>query len=79
MYLYVHVYSSSHPVVAGAAYRLKLAGGASLLERLSSRSGVADVAYRPVLAGGASPLLPAEDLNIRIVVGGVALADILSR
>ncbi len=71
--------SSSRPVVAGAAYRLKLAGGASLLERSSSRSGVADVAYRPALAGGASPLLPAEDLKMCVVVGGVALADMLSR
>ena len=71
--------SSSHPVVAGAAYRPKLAGGASLIERSSSRSGVADVAYRPEFAGGASPLLPAEDLKTRVVVGGVALADMLIR
>ena len=71
--------SSSRPVVAGAAYRPELAGRASLLGRSSSRSGVADVAYHPKFADEVSPLLPAEDLKTRLVVGGVALADMLGR
>lgn len=67
--------SSSRPVVTGAAYRPELAGGASLIQRSSSCSGVADVAYHPEFTGRASPLLPAEDCKTRVVVGGVALAD----
>ena len=71
--------SSSHPEVAGAAYRSKLEDGASLV-RSSSRPGVAGAAYLPAFAGGGSCLaLPAEDLRTWDVVDGVILDDISKR